>query len=284
MERFVCLSSAEPDQISPALLRDLGMTAQQLYGSPQNIAAAAEKLCADRGGKICRLPFCNTLESEALGASVRLDERGARVPQPPYASAADLPARLSLASPRINATLAAVRALTGQSLCVAYGVTGVFTILSQLIPMGALFKSLRRDEGRELLKRMEDACVDYAARAWRAGARILSYADPVATVDIVGSRTFSMHVAPSVRRLISGVRLCCPGMTVFLCGKMTQSLLDAGAVRCDAVPAAEGCSFEQALLTAVGEGADVWGLGCLNRLAAPCRALYRIGFIQQEDR
>ena len=283
METFVCLSGSEPEQITPALLRDMGLTAQQLYNSPQNIAAAAGRLCAERGSRLCRLPFCNTLEAEALGAVVRLDERGARVPQPPYASLSELPAQFCLNSSRIDAVLGAVSTLAEQGLCVAYGATGVFTIFSQLLPMGAFFKALRRDDGQALLRRMEQACVDYAVRARRAGAHILSYADPVATVDIVGQRTFTTHVAPGIARLFDSIRHQCPDMTIFLCGKMTQSLLDADAVQCTAVPVGEGLNFEQVLLQAAeDEHAQIWGLGCLNRLSAPCRALYRLDFLQGE--
>ena len=281
MSPFVCLSTTEPELLSPAVLVDMGLESpQELHGNARHIAEAAAGVCHSRGGTLARLPFCNTLEAESLGASVRLSAQGAFVPQQPYASAQELPKSLPIASPRIDAMMQAVSILHGQGLCVAYGVTGIFTILSQLVPMGSLFKALRGEEGRALLERMESACLDYAEQVCRAGAQILSYADPVATVDIVGRRTFCTSVAPCLARYLSGVQRRCPDATIFLCGKMSQSLLDAGAARFDAVSVPPDLNLEQALLWHVRqpEGKGALGLGCLNRLDGKCSALSRLHF------
>ncbi len=285
MNPFVCLSTSEPELLSPTVLADMGLDSPQaLHENARHIADAAAKICQTRGGTLARLPFCNTLEAEALGAPVRLSAQGAFVPHQPYASVQETPESLSINSPRIDAMLKAVSILCGQSLCVAYGATGIFTVLSQLVPMGPLFKSLRGAEGRALLERVEKACLDYAERAYRAGAQILSYADPVATVDIVGCRTFCASVAPSLARFLDGVRQRCPDMVVFLCGKMSQSLLDADAARFEAAPVPPGLNLEQALLWVVGQPGDkgTLGLGCLNHLDGGCRALNRLYFDESE--
>lgn len=283
MKPFVCLSTAEPELLSPEVLQRIGVsTPEELYGSSQKIAAAARTICDLRGGRLGRLPFCNTLEAESLGAQVRFELQSAFVPRQPYASLQELPEQLCMESPRMDAMLDAVSSLRGQGLCVAYGVTGVFTIISQLVPMGAFFKALRKEEGQTLLRRVEQACIQYAVRACRAGAQILSYADPVATADIVGSRTFCAHVVPSMVRLFDGIRRECPETVFFLCGKMSQSLLDTGTARYTELPVADGLSFEQALLDAAASGGKLLGLGCLNRLKAPCRALYQLDFVEKE--
>lgn len=285
MSPFVCLSTSEPELLSPTVLEDMGLREpRELHENAGNIAKAAAGVCTSRGGKLVRLPFCNTLEAEALGASVRLGAQGAFVPQQPYASPQDLPQALRIASPRIDAMMQAIGLLRNQGLCVAYGTTGIFTVLSQLIPMSALFKTLRGADGPALLERVENACLDYAERAFRAGAQVLSYADPVATIDIVGRRTFNASVAPSLARYLEGVHRRCPGVAVFLCGKMSQSLLDAGAARFESAPVPPDCSLEQALLWYVQQPGDkeTLGLGCLNRLAGECRALSCLHFNESE--
>lgn len=283
MKPFVCLSTAEPELLSPEVLEHIGVsTPQELYASSQKIAAAARAICEIRGGRLGRLPFCNTLEAESLGAQVRFEMQSAFVPRQPYTSLQELPAQLCMESPRIDAMLDAVSELRRQGMCVAYGVTGVFTVISQLVPMGAFFKALRKEEGQALLQHVEQACIQYAVRACRAGAQILSYADPVATVDIVGKRTFCTSVAPSMSRLFDGVRRQCPNMLIFLCGKMSQSLLDTGVARYTELPVQDGMCFEQALLDAAASGGDLLGLGCLNRLKAPCHALYQLHFVEKE--
>ena len=112
MSPFVCLSTTEPELLSPAVLVDMGLESpQELHGNARHIAEAAAGVCHSRGGTLARLPFCNTLEAESLGASVRLSAQGAFVPQQPYASAQELPKSLPIASPRIDAMMQAVSIL-----------------------------------------------------------------------------------------------------------------------------------------------------------------------------
>ena len=222
-DRFICQSGQDHPRLPGGIAELLGISQpEMLHLSPDKIAAAA--LAAGRGGYV-RLPFCSTLAAEGLGAPTVLTVAGAMAGQPPFSSASEVPA-FAVLSPRMRAMLSAVDLLSAGGERVIFQVDGPLTILAALLPMPKLFSVLRKPEGSALLARAAAWAAEWAAMAANRGAVILSYADPVAALDILGERTFMRHYRECCLGLLERLRTDNPGTVVHLCGKMTQSLLD----------------------------------------------------------
>jgi uncharacterized 2Fe-2S/4Fe-4S cluster protein (DUF4445 family) len=209
------------------------------------------------------LPFCYTLLAEALGAEPVLTDQGARISKLPYERADQLPPEPDYDFPRFHAMEEAMELLRGEDLI--YQMDGPMTVLSQLIPMGRLFVQLRRSD--ELLRRAEDWVCGYAGWAASHGAKVLSFADPVATLDLLGEKHFRTLYLPSIQRVLRRLQQENPETVIYLCGKMTQSLLDVEAVkprlmRCDA--AAYGDALRE---FSRNPGPEMVGHFCVHRLA-----------------
>ena len=267
MERFICGSGVDTQQFPIGFLEEMAAgSPDELHLRYDHIAEAARRM--ERRGWV-RLPFCNTLCSEALGARPSLSASGARIRETPYKKADELPEKLDLESPRLTAMLRAVETLAEEGKSVAYDMEGPFTLLCSLLPMGRVFAALRKSAGSDLLEKAVGWVSSYAGLAVKRGARMLSVADPVATADILGERMFTSVYVPCLKMTLSRLQEEQPGIPIHLCGKLTQCLIDTQA--CDVEEwRAENRQTYGEMLTAFCEsgGEGVIGHFCLHFLDA----------------
>lgn len=83
MEKFVCVNGSDHLQIPNHLLEELSVVhPQDIHMNAGVIFQVAQGM--EQSGWI-RLPFCNTLLAEALGAIPTLSVSGARIKEPAFA-------------------------------------------------------------------------------------------------------------------------------------------------------------------------------------------------------
>ena len=222
------------------------------------------------------LPTDNALLAECLGAKPTADENGVRIVDVPYRTAEELPAVPDFETLRLKSVMAEVAASREP---VIYQLDGPLTVLSQLLPLGKVFAALHRSD--ELLRRAEDWVAEYALLAAKQGAAVLSLADPVATMDILGDRMFREVYQDALLRLLERLRGELPeGTALHLCGKMTQCLLDTSAVTAEK-RRYDAATYGQALMQLHSEGKSaLLGHFCVHRLAEPQPMLT---FLQKRD-
>ncbi len=234
---------------------------------------SAETLAAEARGQGAAgwriLPFYTTLIAESLGAKPTLTAEGAHLSQTPYQRAEQMPKEPDFSLPRIRAMEGAMALLKGEDLI--YQLDGPLTVLGQLIPMGKLFVSLRKSD--ELLRLAEDWVCTWADWAAARGARVLSFADPIATLDLLGEKTFGGSYLPSLRRLLDRLRSAHPELVLYVCGKMTQSLLDMQAVT-PRIRRYDAANYGEALRDFCNAPEDAMvGQFCAHLLSSPETAL-----------
>ncbi len=269
VQRFACAPGME--RSLPASVREsLGITSpEKLHLDPESIVQAARAAASD--GWIY-LPFCNTMVSESLGAHPTLSLDGARVRENPYQKIEELPAAIDLSPPRIRAMFEAVRILSGEGRRVVFQFEGPFTLLSTLLPMSRMFASLRKPAGDELLSRAEDWICAYVDAAAACGIRMLSFADTVATVDILGKKMYTQKYIGCCKSLLGRLRLEHPEIPIHLCGKTSQSMLDSDSCTARVWEPSVPCRTYGDALTAwldAGDYAELPGQYCLNLMSAP---------------
>lgn len=277
MERFVCVNGSDNLQIPEAVLREMGIDApEQIHRDPVSLEKIAGSM--EKSGWV-RLPFCNTLLAEALGAKPIVSLAGARVKEPAFRNAAELPEALSTGTERLIVMMKALEELSGRGKLVAYGIDGPLGILCALLPMSRVFSTLRKPAGVELLQQAEDWVCAYAAMAVAHGAKILSFADPVATTDILGERMFSGVYVPCLKRLLERLLKEHPQVPIHLCGKLTQCLLDVEACEAELWSASECSTYGQVLAAFCQSGqGGIIGHFCLNFLDAKRSCIKLIKF------
>lgn len=280
MERFVCRNGVDTQQFPTGFSEEMAVASpDELHLRPDLIIEAARR--TEKSGWVC-LPFCNTLCSEALGAKPVLSASGARIKEPPYTRADELPGKLSLDLPRLAAMLHAVERLAADGKSVAYHIEGPFTLLCTLLPMNKVFSALRKPAGENMLQKAEEWVSAYAGLAVEKGARMLSFADPVATADILGERMFASIYVPCLKKTLARLRKEHPGIPVHLCGKLTQCLIDTQACYVKEWSAEQKQTYGEALAAFCENGREgVVGHFCLHFLDAKRPYLELIEFTEK---
>jgi len=218
------------------------------------MAALAVALRKHREDVIARVPFCVTVEAEALGAHIKLGNAlaGPRVENYVFSSIEEMSSlrRLDLTQGRIKEVLDAVEILAGAGEKVALSVEGPFTIISSLIDPMNFYKGLRKDPQRlrEILAVIEDGIIGYGLEGIKRGASIISYGDPVGAMDIVGPKVYRDFSGPSSLRVINGLKAARGKALIHLCGKTSTALEKLELARSYSIDAGDASTYGQALV------------------------------------
>ncbi len=174
-----------PDKLS-GLLKEYNLTFDKLYESPESIANFATIIKNRRKQEFCILPFCHTVEAEAMGGDINLGD------EIRYEAVEDI-IKVNVSydeSLRIKKMLKACEILKANGETVIFTISGPFSILSCLIDITKIFKCWRKNPSSvELLfNHLSQELLILAEKACKSGADYISYADPVATPKILGPK------------------------------------------------------------------------------------------------
>lgn len=204
----------------------------QAYCQQEQMALLAQTIRREEGGAFCLLPFCHTLEAEAYGARIDLGSglTGPRAQGYRFSSLTELLELppLDLEAPRLQETLAACRLLKEQGEAVLFQISGPLTALNSLLPSETLFRALLKETDAllELFQRMGQDSLHLLKAAAEAGADLLSYADPMAGVGIIGPRLTEAVSRDFTAPFLKKADGCLKSETlVLLCPKTAFALL-----------------------------------------------------------
>lgn len=203
----------------------------QAYLQREMMTELARTIRSHEGSEYCMLPFCHTLEAEALGADIFLGDglTTPRARQPRCGSLQEiLDLTMDVSHSRLRETLEACRLLKKQGENVMFQISGPLTVLNSLLPSDLLFRAFRKEP--ELLlrvfRKIGDDVLQLAILAEAAGADMISYADPMGGVNIVGPKFAEMiavnFTAEFLRSLDRQLR---KETMVLLCPKTAFALL-----------------------------------------------------------
>jgi MtaA/CmuA family methyltransferase len=160
------------------------------------------------------LPFCMTVEAEAMGAGVDLGHRECEPRVTRYVmdnlTEIDRLASLDVTRGRAGVCVDAVRILkiaAGEVTIVA-SLTGPVSLATSLVDPLLYYRALRLDkEAAHNLNRvaMENA-IAFGDALVEAGADVICIADPSATGDLIGRAAFAEFVLPCINRMTDHFR------------------------------------------------------------------------------
>ncbi len=214
------------------LLKSLGLEIPDVYMHADSMAELSLAVKEQSRETFCKLPFCHTVEAEAMGGNINYgDEKGGpRAKEYVCKSVEDvlkLP-EIDFSRGRIHEVLLACRTLYEQGEHVVLQVSGPFTILNTLIDIRYVVRSMRKTP--EIMKqvywKMGDEILKFIEISENYGADMISYADSSGSVKILGPKMaaqvvedFTYDFLKKVQRIVEGKRL------VLLCPKTTYTLL-----------------------------------------------------------
>jgi [methyl-Co(III) methanol-specific corrinoid protein]:coenzyme M methyltransferase len=185
------------------------------------------------------VPFCMTVEAEALGAKVFLGTESTepRIVEYPLKRIEDWENLPSITEEhyRVSTVLEAIRIL--KESCpetpVIGNITGPISLATSLIEPMEFYKALRRkpEIALRFLDFVTDNLIFFAGAMLRAGADVINIADPSGTGEILGPRAFSEVVVPYINKITEAVEASSGYAMVHICGRLGPVLAELSKLK-----------------------------------------------------
>ncbi len=195
------------------------------------------------------IPFCMTVEAEAMGAQIDIGslENEPSVAVYPMDGIADID-RLSILDPgvgRAKVCVDAVRMLRKEvpGTPIFANLTGPVSLATSLIEPLTFYRALinNKEGAHELMKRVIQSLTAFGSALIAAGADVVCIADPSASGELIGKRAFAEFALPYINRLLSHFRekFGIPSI-VHICGQVRSlgtalSEIEAESISVDSV-------------------------------------------------
>ncbi|MDR1929263.1 MAG: methylcobamide--CoM methyltransferase [Treponema sp.] len=190
------------------------------------------------------LPFCMTIEAEALGSVVDYGSLGCepKISREAFSSVGELreePPGIIQKNRRAEAVINAVHRLSKQypDVPVIGSVSGPLSTAASIVDPMTFLKELRRDKegAHRVLDYVTDRLIEYAKLIAENGAAVISIADPTATGEILGPRLFGEYALPCINRIADAVHVLGLPVIVHICGELRMVRDGLAALRGDAL-------------------------------------------------
>lgn len=248
------------------IMQKTGHTLPEAHHTGGRMSSLAADVQQYTGFENFGVPFCMTVEAEALGSKINFGSLSCepKIEREAYPTLSDVrlyPPGTMAKSSRVAAIAGAVRTLSQKypDIPVIGSVTGPISTTASLIDPMTFLKQLRKD--RETSHRVIDyVCghlIEYASILAESGASVISIADPTATGEILGPKLFEEYAVRYLNKLAEGIHRLNVPVIVHICGKMEAVMpqigaLDGNAVSVDALVSLKGLKQEHPSLTVMG--------------------------------
>lgn len=256
--------------VSAEVTDGLGLEFPDAYRHRDTMAVLAKAIEEHDGAGFCLLPFCRTVEVEAMGADINYGDanQGPRARNPICETSADLLAlpEIDFSTGRVREVLEACRLLEQEGETVCLEIVGPFTMLTALMEARKVFKMWRkeREAALQVMGKLGAQLLRYVDEAREAGVDIITYSDSAGSLDILGPRVMEEATREFTYGFVKELQEHIDDqMIVQLCPKFAFALLDTGLAEVKVHDFGEKVDFLDAMLALRGK-AKILGQACIK--------------------
>lgn len=257
---------------NPEVAAALGLVFPEAYLHAETMAKLSRANKEKTGAFACILPFCHTVEAEAMGGIITLGNEVAG-PRAKEYLCKDVEALLELPSidfskGRIHEVLMACQKLREENEHVVLEIAGPMTILNVLIDPKYVFKAMRRQPEimEQIFEKLGEELVRYVEEAKKYGVDMISYADAAGGVNILGPKLAEMVVETFTYDFLKKMEtLADEKMIILLCPKTTFALLGTGKAEFVDIALSEPMKYGKGCVEAIGK-AKIVGQQCVKNI------------------
>lgn len=190
------------------------------------------------------VPFCMTVEAEAMGAPVFMGTKNnePRVTSYPIQSAAQWRELKSIdpSCGRPGVVVEAIRRLKEKNtrVPVIANLTGPVSLASSLLEPVVYYKQLHKDpqSAHGLMAWVTENLISFGRAQLEAGADVLTISDPSGTGEILGPRMFKKFAVPYLNQIVDALKdLADAGIIIHICGRLKGIYQELNALNSDAI-------------------------------------------------
>ena len=180
--------------INGEVTEGLGLCFPDAYLHSDTMAKLSKALKEHDNAPFCELPFCHTVEAEAMGGIINYgnEKTGPRAKEYLCTEVEELLKlpEIDYSKGRIHEVLTACRKLREEGEHVVLQVSGPFTILNVLIDARYVFKGMRKKPEimKEVFWKLGREVLRFIDEAKKYGVDMVSYADSSGGVNILGPK------------------------------------------------------------------------------------------------
>lgn len=246
--------------ISPEVTERLNLSFPDAYLHSETMEVLAREIKRQEGSTFCELPFCHTVEAEAMGGKIRMGDgrTGPRAGTPvcrTWQDVLELP-DIDFSEGRIAQVLTACKNLCSQGETVVLDISGPFTILNSLMDGKDLFPLMRKapEAMERILRKMEENIFAFAVEAAGAGVKMISYADSAGGVNILGPKHGAWIAEVFTYPLMKKLEAALPeDVLVLLCPKTAFVLLGIEKAEWEDISLSGAMTYAQGCEEAAGK-------------------------------
>ncbi|WP_333861018.1 uroporphyrinogen decarboxylase family protein [Clostridium sp.] len=259
------------EQIPASVLNETGIYFGDAHFKKEYMAVVSEKIKEFDKKCICHVPFSVTVEAEAFGAGVRLDEysNGILIDGFKYSKIEELSElyEFDLDKGRIKEVLDCIEILNKRGNIVALNIEAPFTILTLLIDNLTIYRGLIRQSDiiYNALLTIQNSIRKYIIRSLEKGARIISYADPSGDINIIGPEIYKKFSGYMSYGLIKSLEDYIDNSIIHLCARTSLPFEKSGFCRSTPVEIKKDITYGEAICSVLDEkNIKVLGHNCIN--------------------
>ena len=254
------------------IVKELGFTFPDVYLYADMMAALSKGQKEKQGSPICVLPFCHTVEAEAMGGIITLGNEvaGPRAKEYLYTNYKELGdiAEIDFTKGRMQEVFKACQILHEQGEHVMLEVSGPITILNVLIDIKHIFKGMRKEPEfmKSVFQKVGTQILRYIEEAKKYGVDFISYADSAGGVNILGPKMAEQMVEDFTYDFLKEAQKCSDEHTLLmLCPKTTFALLGTEKAELSDIGVSNEITYGEGCIEVLGK-AKMVGIQCAKNM------------------
>ena len=258
--------------ISAEVTEGLGLEFPDAYMHSDTMQTLAKAVRKHDDADFCLLPFCRTVEAEAMGAVLNYGDAntGPRAKDPICEGIDDVLAlpSVDVTKGRMAEVLRACAELKAQGETVCLEVTGPFTILNALMEPRKVFKAYRKDHDGmvKVFEKLGNSLLAYIEAGKRAGVDVFIFSDSAGAPELLGPKFMTQAVEDFYHPFLKRVGELMDDRCIFLlCPKFTFAVIDTGFGEFKEHELEPGTDFLEAMLQMRGK-AKIGGQVCIKNI------------------
>lgn len=216
----------------------------EAHSDAQLMADLAAGIYENGGFENFGVPFCMTVEAEAMGAPVFMGTKvnEPRVTEYPINSVTDWKKlkNIDVNEGRAKVVIDAIKILKEKNpdVPVVANLTGPVSLASSLMEPVQYYKELRKkpEIAHEFMEFVTENLIGFGKAQLEAGADVLTISDPSGTGEILGPKMFREFAVPYLNNIIDALKdYAETGTIIHICGRLKSIYNELNALNSDAV-------------------------------------------------